>query len=55
MRLTIDLPDAHELPEDSRSLPRVADSRTGRQKFALRKMGDFSTPGTVTLIEQLRS
>jgi len=55
-RLTIDLLDAHELPEDSRSLlSRLLDSpHPDMQKFALRKMGDFSTPATVrTLIEQL--
>lgn len=55
-RLTIDLLDAHELPEDSRSLlSRLLDSpHPDVQKFALRKMGDFSTPATVrTLIEQL--
>jgi hypothetical protein len=55
-RLAIDLLDAHELPEDSRSLlSRLLDSpHPDVQKFALRKMGDFSTPATVrTLIEQL--
>ena len=55
-RLAIDLLDAHELPDDSRSLlSRLLDSpHPDVQKFALRKMADFSTPATVrTLIEQL--
>ncbi len=55
-RLTIDLLDAHELPDDSRHLlSRLLESpHPDVQKFALRKMADFSTPATVrTLIEQL--
>jgi len=55
-RLAIDLLDAHELPDDSRHLlSRLLESpHPDVQKFALRKMGDFSTPATVrTLIEQL--
>ena len=55
-RLAVDLLDAHELPEDSRHLlSRLLESpHPDVQKFALRKMADFSTPATVrTLIEQL--
>jgi HEAT repeat protein len=55
-RLAIELLDAHELPDDSRGLLlRLLHSpHADVQKFALRKMGGFSTPGTVrTLIEQL--
>ena len=55
-RLAIELLDAHELPDDSRSLlSRLMQSpHADVQKFALRKMGGFSTPATVrTLIEQL--
>jgi HEAT repeat protein len=55
-RLTLELLDAHPLPEDSRPvLSRLLESRhQAVQKFALRKMGDFGTPATVrTLIEQL--
>src|SRR3990170_1381449 len=55
-RLAIDLLDAHELPDDSRHLlSRLLESpHPDVQKFALRKMADFSTPATVrTLIEQL--
>jgi len=55
-RLAIDLLDAHELPDDSRHLlARLLESpHPDVQKFALRKMADFSTPATVrTLIEQL--
>ena len=55
-RLVLDLLDAHELPEDARSLlSRLLQSPHGEiQKFALRKMGAFSTPATVrTLVEQL--
>ena len=56
MRLALELLDAHELPDDSRTLlSRLMQSPHGDvQKFALRKMGDFSTPATVrTLVEQL--
>jgi hypothetical protein len=55
-RLALELLDKHELPDDSRSLlSRLLESRhPDVQKFALRKMADFNTPGTVrTLIEQL--
>jgi HEAT repeat protein len=55
-RLAIDLLDAHELPGDSRTLLShlLESPHPDVQKFALRKMGDFSTPATVrTLIEQL--
>src|SRR5215472_6810734 len=55
-RLVLDLLDAHEVPEDARSLlSRLLQSPHGEiQKFALRKMGAFSTPATVrTLVEQL--
>jgi HEAT repeat protein len=55
-RLVLELLDAHDLPEDARpSLSRLMQSPHAElQKFALRKMGAFSTPATVrTLIEQL--
>ena len=55
-RLTLELLDKHEMPDDSRPLlSRLLESRhSDVQKFALRKMADFSTPATVrTLIEQL--
>ena len=55
-RLALELLDLHSLPEDSRAvLSRLLESpHEAVQKFALRKMGDFSTPATVrTLIEQL--
>jgi HEAT repeat protein len=55
-RLAIDLLDAHELPDDSRHLLShlLESPHPDVQKFALRKMADFSTPATVrTLIEQL--
>lgn len=55
-RMAIDLLDAHELPDDSRNLlSRLLESpHPDVQKFALRKMADFSTPATVRmLIEQL--
>ncbi len=55
-RLALELLDAHELPDDSRPrLSRLLDSpHADVQKFALRKMGDFSSPATVrTLLEQL--
>ena len=55
-RLVLELLDVHELPEDARPLlSRLMQSPHGDvQKFALRKMGAFSTPATVrTLVEQL--
>jgi HEAT repeat protein len=55
-RLTLDLLDAHELPDDSRALlsKLMQSPHADVQKFALRKMGDVGTPGTVrTLVEQL--
>jgi HEAT repeat protein len=55
-RLALELLDAHELPDDSRPLlSRLLGSpHADVQKFALRKMGDFSSPATVrTLLEQL--
>lgn len=55
-RLTLDLLDAHELPEDARArLGKLMHSpHSDVQKFALRKMGDVGTPATVrTLVEQL--
>ena len=56
MRLALELLDAHELPDDSRTLlSRLMQSPHSEvQKFALRKMGDVGTPATVrTLLEQL--
>jgi HEAT repeat protein len=55
-RLALDVLDAHELPEDSRSLlaKLMHSPHADVQKFALRKMGDVGTPATVrTLVEQL--
>lgn len=55
-RLTLELLDQHQLPDHSRALlSRLLESpHSDVQKFALRKMADFSTPATVrTLIEQL--
>jgi hypothetical protein len=55
-RLTLDLLDAHELPEDSRSLlaKLMQSAHSDVQKFALRKMGDVATPATIrTLVEEL--
>ena len=55
-RLTLDLLDGHELPDDSRAvLGKLMQSpHSDVQKFALRKMGDVGTPATVrTLVEQL--
>ena len=55
-RLTLDLLDAHELPDDSRALlsKLMQSAHSDVQKFALRKMGDVGTPATVrTLVEQL--
>ena len=53
-RLALDLLDAHSLPEDSRSvLSRMLENpHSAVQKFALRKMGDFSTPATVRALVQ---
>jgi HEAT repeat protein len=56
MRLALELLEAHDLPDDSRPLlSRLLESpHADVQKFALRKLGDFSSPATVrTLIEQL--
>ena len=55
-RLTLDLLDAHELPDDSRSLlaKLMQSPHSDVQKFALRKMGDVATPSTIrTLVEEL--
>ena len=55
-RLALDVLDAHELPDDSRSLlaKLMHSPHADVQKFALRKMGDVGTPATVrTLVEQL--
>lgn len=55
-RLALELLDVHELPEDARPLlARLLESpHPDVQKFALRKMGDFSSPAAVrTLLEQL--
>ncbi len=55
-RLTLDLLDAHELPDESRALlaKLMQSPHSDVQKFALRKMGDVGTPATVrTLVEQL--
>ena len=55
-RLTLELLDAHDLPEDSRALlgKLMQSAHSDVQKFALRKMGDVGTPATVrTLVEQL--
>lgn len=55
-RLTLDLLDAHELPEDSRSLlaKLMQSPHSDVQKFALRKMADVATPATIrTLVEEL--
>lgn len=55
-RLVIDLLDAHELPEDSRSLlaKLMQSPHSDLQKFALRKMGDVATPATIrTLVDEL--
>ena len=54
--MVIDLLDAHELPDDSRSLlaKLMQSPHTDLQKFALRKMGDVATPATIrTLVEEL--
>jgi HEAT repeat protein len=55
-RLVLELLDAHELPDDSRPFlsALLQSPHADVQKFALRKMGDFSSPATVrTLLEQL--
>jgi len=55
-RLTLDLLDAHELPDGSRSLlaKLLQSPHSDVQKFALRKMGDVATPATIrTLVEEL--
>jgi HEAT repeat protein len=55
-RLTLDLLDAHELPDDARSLlaKLMQSPHSEVQKFALRKMGDVATPATIrTLVEEL--
>ncbi len=55
-RLTLDLLDAHELPDDARSLlaKLLQSPHSDVQKFALRKMGDVATPATIrTLVEEL--
>jgi HEAT repeat protein len=55
-RLVLELLDAHELPDDSRPLLSglLQSPHADVQKFALRKLGDFSSPATVrTLLEQL--
>lgn len=55
-RLAIDILDAHDLPGESRALlsKLMQSPHSEVQKFALRKMGDVGTPGTVrTLIEEL--
>jgi len=55
-RLVIDLLDAHELPDDSRSLlsKLMQSPHSDLQKFALRKMGDVATPASIrTLVEEL--
>jgi HEAT repeat protein len=55
-RLTLDLLDAHELPDDARALlaKLLQSPHSDVQKFALRKMGDVATPATIrTLVEEL--
>jgi len=55
-RLALDILDAHELPDDSRSLlaKLMQSPHSDLQKFALRKMGDVATPATIrTLVEEL--
>lgn len=56
VRLTLDLLEAHELPEEYQPvLARlVASPHVAVQKFALRKMGEFDSPAVVrTLVQQL--
>lgn len=55
-RLTLDLLDAHELPDDSRALlaKLMQSPHSDVQKFALRKMADVATPATIrTLVYEL--
>jgi HEAT repeat protein len=55
-RLTLDLLEAHQLPDDSRALlgKLMQSPHSDVQKFALRKMAEVGTPATVrTLVEQL--
>jgi len=55
-RLTLDLLDTHDLPDDSRSLLAkfLQSPHSDVQKFALRKMGDVATPATIrALVEEL--
>ncbi len=55
-RLVIDILEAHDLPDDSRSLltKLMQSPHSDLQKFALRKMGDVATPATIrTLVEEL--
>jgi HEAT repeat protein len=56
VRLTLDLFEAHELPEEYQPvLARLLESpHVAVQKFALRKMGEFDSPVVVrTLVQQL--
>jgi HEAT repeat protein len=56
VRLTMELLDAHQLPEDAQPLlSRLVDSsHIPVQKFALRKLGEFESPTVVkTLLQQL--
>lgn len=56
VRLTLDLLDAHELPEEYQpALSGMLESpHVAVQKFALRKMGEFDSPVAVrTLVQQL--
>jgi HEAT repeat protein len=55
-RITLELLENHELPDDSRGLlaKLMQSSHPDVQKFALRKMGEVGTPATVrTLVDQL--
>ncbi len=57
VRLTLELLDAHPLPEEAQPyLSRLVDStHVPVQKFALRKLGEFASPTVVkTLLQQLR-
>jgi len=56
MRLTLELLDAHPLPQEYQStLARLVESpHVAVQKFALRKMGEFDSPAVVrALVQQL--
>jgi hypothetical protein len=56
VRLTLELLDAHALPEDAQTaLSRLVESsHIPVQKFALRKLGEFESPAVVkTLLQQL--